>query len=102
MVAELDRAVGGVISVARADAALARYQHAVDTWSQGPEQGEPDLAAHADYADRLADSGDAHGAGRCRRRIAPPFIVSIVDDDVGGPYKVGPRDVFTHTCGRRG
>jgi hypothetical protein len=23
--------------------------------------------------------------------------VSIVDDDVGGPYAVGPRDVFTQT-----
>jgi beta-glucosidase len=101
VVAELDRAVGGVISVARADAALARYQHAVDTWGQGPEQGQPDLAAHASYADRLA-SRVTHMVRGEAPAIAPPFAVTIVDDDVGGPYKVGPRDVFQKALSEAG
>src|SRR4029077_11458489 len=36
VVTALDRAAGGVIPVARADAALEHYQQAVDTWGQGP------------------------------------------------------------------
>src|SRR4029077_13675360 len=29
--------------------------------------------------------------------IRAPLAVSIVDDDVGGPYTIPPRDVFHHT-----
>jgi beta-glucosidase-like glycosyl hydrolase len=101
VVAELDRAVGGVIPVARADAALARYQHAVDTWSQGPDQGEPGLAAHAGYADGLA-TRVTHMVRGTPSAIVAPLSVSIVDDDLGGPYKVGPRDVFHHTLREAG
>jgi len=79
---------------ARADAALARYQQAVDTWGQGPDQGDPDLAAHAAYADWLA-SRVTHMVRGDVPTIGSPFVVATVDDDVGGPYKVGPRDVFT-------
>jgi beta-glucosidase-like glycosyl hydrolase len=93
VVAALDHAVGGVIPVARADAALARYQQAVDTWGQGPDQGDPDLAAHAAYADWLA-SRVTHMVRGDAPTLAPPFAVATVDDDVGGPYTVGPRDVF--------
>jgi hypothetical protein len=46
VIAALDRAVGGVIPAARAEAALAHYQHAVDMWGHGPDQGDPDIAAH--------------------------------------------------------
>jgi beta-glucosidase-like glycosyl hydrolase len=93
VIAALDGAVGGVIPTARADEALMHYQQAVDAWGQGPDQGDPNLAAHADYADALARRvthmvrGDAPA-------LRPPYSVAIVDDDVGGPYTVGPRDVF--------
>lgn len=101
VIAALDRAVGGVIPVARADAALAQYQHAVDTWGQGPDQGEPDLAGHAAYADSLA-SRVTHMVRGDVPTLGPPFPVAIVDDDVGGPYTVGPRDIFQRTLREAG
>ena len=79
--------------VARADAALERYQQAIETWGRGPDQGDPDLAAHAAYADWLA-SRVTHMVRGDAPAMAPPYSVAIVDDDVGGPYTVGPRDVF--------
>ena len=97
--AALDRAVGGELPAARAEDALARYEAALSQWgdlSHRADQGEPDLAAHAAFADRIADRathlvrGDAPG-------IRTPLAVAIVDDDVGGPYSVGPRDVFHAT-----
>jgi beta-glucosidase len=101
VIAALDRAVGGVIPVARADAALAQYQQAVDTWAQGPDQGEPDTAAHAAYADWLA-SRVTHMVRGDAPTIGPPFVVTTVDDDVGGPYTVGPRDIFQQTLREAG
>ena len=97
----LDRAVGGVIPVARADAALAHYQQAVDTWGQGPDQGDPDIAAHGAFADWLA-SRVTHVARGDVTTIGLPFTVATVDDDVGGPYTVGPRDVFQRTLREAG
>jgi beta-glucosidase len=93
VIAALDRALGGVIPAARADEALARYQAAVDTWTRGPDQGDPDLAAHTSFADGLADRL-AHLVRGHRRALRPPFKVAVVDDDIGGPYVVGPRDIF--------
>ena len=101
VIAALDRAVGGEIPVARADAALAQYQHAVDTWGQGPDQGEPDIAAHGVFAEWLAGRV-THMVRGDLPALRPPFVVSIVDDDVGGPYKVGPRDVFQQTLRETG
>jgi len=97
--AALDRAVGGDIPMARADDALARYEQAVSQWgdlSYRADQGEPDLAAHAAFADGIADRA-AHLVRGDAPRIRGPIAVSIVDDDVGGPYTVGPRDVFAST-----
>jgi len=34
--------------------------------------------------------------------IRAPLAVSIVDDDVGGPYTVGPRDVFVEALRQAG
>jgi beta-glucosidase len=101
VVRALDHAVGSTIPTARADAALARYQEAVDAWGRGPDQGPPDVAAHALFADQLADRvthivrGDAPA-------LRAPLAVSIVDDDVGGPYTVGPRDVFAQELQKAG
>jgi len=97
--AALDRAVGDELPAARADDALARYDAAVGQWgdlSYRADQGEPDLAAHAAFADGIADRA-AHLVRGDAPRIRTPLAVSIVDDDVGGPYSVGPRDVFHAT-----
>jgi len=96
VVAALDRAVGAEITPARADEALARYEQALTAWGGGagrPDQGEPDLAGHAGVADALADRG-THLVRGDPPRITAPISVSIVDDDVGGPYTIPPRDVF--------
>jgi beta-glucosidase-like glycosyl hydrolase len=96
VVAALDRAVGAGISAARADEALARYDRALSAWGELPDQGEPDLSGHAVLADGLADRA-AHIVRGDEPALRAPLSVSIVDDDVGGPYSVGPRDVFHRT-----
>ncbi|HET7296507.1 MAG TPA: glycoside hydrolase family 3 N-terminal domain-containing protein [Gemmatimonadales bacterium] len=101
VVAALDRAVGGDIEVARADEALARYEAAVAAWGDLPDQGDPDVAGHASVADGLADRA-AHLVRGDDPAIRTPLTVSIVDDDVGGPYSVGPRDVFHETLRESG
>jgi beta-glucosidase-like glycosyl hydrolase len=101
VVAALDRAVGGEISVARADEALAHYDAALGGWADLADQGEPGLAGHAAFADGLADRA-AHLVRGEAPSIRAPLTVSIVDDDVGGPYTVGPRDVFHQTLREAG
>jgi beta-glucosidase-like glycosyl hydrolase len=101
VVAALDRAVGAEISLARADEALAHYDGALATWGDLPDQGEPDIAGHAGVADGLADRA-AHLVRGDAPAIHAPLSISIVDDDVGGPYTVGPRDVFHQTLREAG
>ena len=93
VVAALDRAVGAELPTARADEALLRYERMLAAWADLPDQGEPDLAGHAALADGLANRA-AHLVRGGEPSLRPPLSVSIVDDDVGGPYSVGPRDVF--------
>src|SRR5207247_1565613 len=83
------RAVGTAIPQARADEALAHGDKAAVQWGGGADQGEPDLAAHGAFADGLADRA------LLVHRADPPLLrgplgVHVVDDDVGGPYTVGP------------
>ena len=103
VVAALDRAVAGgtEIPAARAEEALARYEQAVTAWGDLPDQGEPDFAGHAAFADRLADRA-AHLARGDAPALRAPLAVSIVDDDVGGPYTVGPRDIFVQALREAG
>ena len=96
VIAALDRAVGAEISAARADQALVHYDDALAGWADLPDQGEPGLSDHAAFADGLADRA-AHLVRGDAPTIHAPLTVSIVDDDVGGPYTVGPRDIFTNT-----
>ncbi len=96
VIAALDRAIGSDIPTARADEALARYEAAVATWAAGADQGLPDVAVHGAFADGLADRA-AHLLRGEAPRLRAPLAVEIVDDDVGGPYTVGPRDVFHQT-----
>ena len=58
--------------------------------------GDVDLAENATFADGLADRA-LHLVRGEAPAIRGPVRVSIVDDDVGGPYRVGPRDVFERT-----
>src|SRR3989449_1902995 len=97
----LDRALGTAIPQARADEALAHGEQAAAQWGGGAEQGEPDLAAHGAFADGLADRA------LLLHRADPPSLraplgVHVVDDDVGGPYTVGPRDIFHQTVREAG
>jgi len=92
----LDRAVGSAVPLAQADAALARYERAVSDWGRGNwtwAEGAVDLASHAAFADGLADRA-VHMVRGESPRVRAPLAVEIVDDDVGGPYTVGPRHVF--------
>lgn len=98
VVAALDRAVGAEIPAARAADAIARIDAAAATWRAVAAAEEmPDLAAHAALADRTAGRAlylvERGRAADLPRRIA----VHVVDDDVGGPYTVGPRDIFERT-----
>jgi len=101
VVRALDRAVGSAIPTARADEALARCERAAASWDRGPDQGEPDLIGHAAFADGLADRVMRLVRGTTPA-IRAPLAVSIVDDDVGGPYVVGPRDIFARELREHG
>ncbi len=91
----LDAARGRELPAARAEAAVDRLRAAEQRWVARPPAAF-DAEAHAAFADRVADRvlrllrGD-------RPRLGGTFRVSIVDDDVGGPYRVGPREVFEQT-----
>ena len=101
VIVALDRAVGAEISAARADEALAHYDGALTAWANAPDQGAPALAEHAAFADGLADRA-AHLVRGDAPTMHAPLAASIVDDDVGGPYTVGPRDVFHATLREAG
>jgi beta-glucosidase len=89
VVKALDRVDSG-----RVEAALARYEQALaGVVNPGPLDVSV-LTEHQRFADRLADRavhllrGEVPALGKA-------VSVSIVDDDVGGPYAIPPRDVFT-------
>ncbi len=87
----------------RAGQALERYEKAVTSWGTpnagAPSRGQPSaldegqVAEHQKFADSLADR-----AVHLLRGNAPSLTrsldVAIVDDDVGGPYSIPPRDAF--------
>lgn len=100
VVRALDAAVGGELPIARADEALARYARAVERWGSGVGLGagigDLDLDRHRAFADGVADRA-LHVVRGEPRPLRSPLRIDIVDDDVGGPYQVGPRDVFHET-----
>jgi beta-glucosidase-like glycosyl hydrolase len=81
----LDTALAqGRLRRARVDEALDRYEAALELTRRGyvpPPRGPYESAAHV--ADALLDGGLARGSVR---RLAAPFELVVVDDDVGGPY----------------
>jgi hypothetical protein len=70
-------------------------------WGGQADQGEPDLAAHAAFGDGLADRA-IHLVRGDAPVLRAPLALALVDDDVGGPYRVGPRDVFPETLQQAG
>src|SRR3989454_9521525 len=89
----------------RAEQALARYEKAVAAWA--PPRGQPSdlddamLADHQKFADGLADRA-VHLVRGERPPLGKTLSVTIVDDDVGGPYSIPPRDVFHATLREAG
>jgi beta-glucosidase-like glycosyl hydrolase len=90
VVKALDRVDSG-----RVEAALARYEKALRSTEQGAGSSLDDvkLLEHQKFADGLADRA-VHVLRGERPLLGKAVSVSIVDDDVGGPYAIPPRDVF--------
>jgi beta-glucosidase-like glycosyl hydrolase len=96
------KALEGVDS-GRVEAALARYETALRSTEHGAGSRLDDAvrAEHQTFADGLADRtvhllrGEAPALGKA-------VSVTIVDDDVGGPYAIPPRDVFARELMGRG
>jgi len=96
------RALESVLPV-RAGEALARYEKSVAGWGTG-EGGRVDdatLAEHQKFADALADRA-VHLVRGEAPQLGKTLSVAIVDDDVGGPYSILPRDVFHAALRERG
>ena len=88
---------------ARAEEAVGRYEAALKAWGSGGV-GMLDgamLVQHQRFVDGLADRA-VHLLRGEAPRLAPPFSIEIVDDDVGGPYSIAPRDVFKKELGAWG
>lgn len=94
----------------RAEQASARYEKATQAWAGGvntvaPPPGQPldeaVLAEHQKFADGLADRA-VHIVRGAAPQLGKAVSVTIVDDDLGGPYAIPPRDVFHATLRQTG
>ena len=92
----------------RAETALARYQDAIGRWGDPgawPRRratlDDVELTEHQKFADQLADRA-VHLVRGERPQLGKTLAVSIVDDDVGGPYTIPPRNVFHAALRERG
>ena len=91
------------VPAGRAEEALARYEQSLNAWGTR-DVGRVDdatLAEHQKFADGLADRA-VHMLRGVSPRLAKTLSVLIVDDDVGGPYSIPPRDVFHATLAAGG
>ncbi len=91
------------VSPARADDALARYDKSVAGWGtgKGGRVDDATLAEHQKFADGLADRA-VHVVRGAAPQLGETVSVTIVDDDIGGPYTIPPRDVFAKTVAAQG
>ena len=89
----------------RAEEAAARHEEAVAKWGRGTGEGagvdDATLAEHQRFADGLADRA-VHLVRGAAPSLGSPVSVAIVDDDIGGPYVIPPRDVFQKALGGAG
>jgi len=83
------------VSLDRAGQAVERYERTVGEWGTRDGGGVDDsqLAEHQRFADGLADRA-VHLVRGERPQLGKRLSVAVVDDDVGGPYSIPPRDVF--------
>jgi beta-glucosidase len=87
----------------RAEEAVARVEQAAQHWCRS-DVGEvnPQLFIdHRQFADGLAERA-VHLVRGAAPSLGSPVSVAIVDDDVGGPYGIPPRDVFQKELGAWG
>jgi beta-glucosidase-like glycosyl hydrolase len=89
--------VSGSLSRARLAEALGRYQRALvlATGPTAPVARGPFESADA-LADALLEQGMIRGAPP---RLEGPLDLTVVDDDLGGPYPPGPSDWIQQTLG---
>jgi beta-glucosidase-like glycosyl hydrolase len=96
------RALEGV-EAGRIEEAVGRYERAIA--GRGPGDGgrvtDEQLAEHRRFADGLADRA-LHLLRGEPAPLGKSVSVTIVDDDVGGPYTIPPRDVFIRELMGRG
>ena len=87
----------------RAAQALARYENTVRKWGTGVagQVDDAPVAEHQRFADGLADRA-MHVVRGEAPHLGKTLAVSIIDDDVGGPYLIPPRDVFAKTVAAQG
>jgi beta-glucosidase len=100
VVQALDEAVGSTLDHSRLDDALARVARLAERASAAAAT-PPDLAEDASFADALADMS-LHTLRGEALSLAAPLNITIVDDDVGGPYHVGPRDLLARRLAELG
>ena len=87
----------------RAAEAIGRVEAAGDHWCR-VEVGGVNPQVYVDnqqFADGLADRA-VHLVRGEAPRLTAPLSVTIVDDDIGGPYGIPPRDVFRRELGGAG
>ena len=96
------RALDGV-QAGRVEEALGRYEKALQSTEQGARSSLDDatIVEHQKFADGLADRA-VHLLRGERPALGTAVSVTIVDDDVGGPYTIPPRDVFMRELRGRG
>ena len=85
------------VSPDRAGQALERYEKALQTWVASPgasPRGQP--SEHQKFDDGLADRA-VHLIRGDPPELGKTLSATIVDDDVGGPYSISPRDAFARS-----
>jgi beta-glucosidase-like glycosyl hydrolase len=89
----------------RVEAALARYEKAIANAPLPAASAQPlddaELAEHQKFADEVADRA-LHLVRGEAPQLNKSLSVTIVDDDIGGPYLIPPRDVFAKTLSDTG
>ncbi|MBI4420936.1 MAG: hypothetical protein HY560_08935 [Gemmatimonadetes bacterium] len=92
VVQALDRAATSSNAKAAIDGALGRVGRLAEPTPHS--SGTIDLDEHRRFSNALADL-TIHALRGDSLNLVAPLDPVIVDDDVGGPYLVGPRDLFT-------
>jgi beta-N-acetylhexosaminidase len=100
VVRALDTALGGRLPRDRADDALARVG-GLAAGLQAVSPSESPRGDHRAFADAVADLA-VHALRGVQLSLREPLEIIVVDDDVGGPYTVGPRDLFARDLRERG